>query len=764
MHVSAVGVGKRRLFANDIHGANLFRARMLHHLEVIRAHVQRQFFRRYSPGIRPFGAHGFIAHRFIAGIVVFQTAEIARALYVIVPAHRVAARAGATVVAGHQQQVGERGAGVRAVAVLSDAHRPDDADGRRVADKLGGGGQLIHRKPGNAGGEVQRERRERLAVFVHLVDVRCKKRLVGVAVVKHIARHRRGPDHIGAGANAQVTVGALGHFVTARVDHQQLLPVMFFRGLHARGDHRMVLGSVAADNHNQRRFMQIFNGARVAAITDGAEQPFSGRVLAVARRVIDAVRANDEARDFLRQIGFFVAALTGADKADGLRPVLIADRQQAARHQRQRLVPARLAKPVVLADERCGEAGFIVEEIPGEFALHAGGDAVGGRVGDRLHFQHVAVARPDFKAAPDAAVGADRFGAFDFRLPPVHVHHRNTGNDLRPGGVFDGFHQVYHRALERLLHAGKRPGVRLHGFLKQRVAGANGDAMPATHAAGAGDGVAAVPQHARVRHGVIDAQRLVDFNVLTRLHAAPAQNALIRVVGVKRVGVVFHVGFALIFVALNRDMHVCDGVVQGAVAGVVFADGAVELMFGEQPVHPFMLRRLRVGRAAGDFHALRAFQRTAAHQFALIFHPADIAGLHRLKRGVVTDVRQLYIARRQKIDKRDIRRARQRPPVIKQGTERLLHCASSNVPCQCRRHAPQRIRAASPVGRRSRYSDLKVVTALRLRQARVLRSMYGVNDSRGQGGPVGDKWLSARQLLQFPSLPGITFSYGCLDV
>ncbi|CBA28463.1 unknown protein [Cronobacter turicensis z3032] len=61
------------------------------------------------------------------------------------------------------------------------------------------------------------------------------------------------------------------------------------------------------------------------------------------------------------------------------------------------------------------------------------------------------------------------------------------------------------------------------------------------------------------------------------------------------------------------------------------------------------------------------------------------------------------------------------------------------MPCQCRRYAPQRIRAASPVGRRSRYSDLKVVTALRLRQARVLRSMYGVNDSRGLGGPVADK-------------------------
>ncbi|CCK16318.1 hypothetical protein BN136_2328 [Cronobacter universalis NCTC 9529] len=310
----------------------------------------------------------------------------------------------------------------------------------------------------------------------------------------------------------------------------------------------------------------------------------------------------------------------------------------------------------------------------------------------------MAVARPDFEAAPDAAVGADRFGTFDFRLPPVHVHHRNPGNDLSTRGVFDGFHQIYHRALERLLHAGKRPGVRLHGFLKQGVAGTDGDAMPTAHAAGAGDSLAAVPQHTRVGHGVIDAQRLVDLDVLARLHAAPAQNALVGIVGVKRVGVIFNVGFALVFVALNRNMHIRHGIMQGAVAGIVFADGTVKFMFGEQPVHAFVLRRLRVGRAAGNFHALRAFQRTAAHQLALILHPADIAGLHRLKRGVVTDVRELDIAGRQKIDKRDIRRASQRPPVIKQGTERLLHSASSNVPCQCRERVPQRRRAASPRG------------------------------------------------------------------
>ncbi|CCJ81283.1 hypothetical protein BN134_2024 [Cronobacter dublinensis 1210] len=125
---------------------------------------------------------------------------------------------------------------------------------------------------------------------------------------------------------------------------------------------------------------------------------------------------------------------------------------------------------------------------------------------------------------------------------------------------------------------------------------------------------------------------------------------------------------------------------------------------------------------------------------------------------------QLQATCGQKINQGDVCLASHWPPVIKQGTERLTHHASSDSPCQGCERVPQRIRAASPLGRHPCYSDLKVVTPPGLRQVRMLRSMYAVNDKTGAERRAADNWLVARGLLQFTRLPGITFTYGCLDV
>ena len=59
-----------------------------------------------------------------------------------------------------------------------------------------------------------------------------------------------------------------------------------------------------------------------------------------------------------------------------------------------------------------GEAVGGVDVSPGELALDAGGDAVGGAVRG-LDLEDVAVACPDVEAAADGAVGADGLGALD---------------------------------------------------------------------------------------------------------------------------------------------------------------------------------------------------------------------------------------------------------------------------------------------------------------------------------------------------------------
>ena len=139
-------------------------------------------------------------------------------------------------------------------------------------------------------------------------------------------------------------------------------------------------------------------------------------------------------------------------------------------------------------------------------------------------------------------------------------------------------------------------------------------------------------------HVEVDGQRLVDLDVLAGLDTAATENALVGIVGVEGVGMILVVRLALEFVALDRRIDLRIGVVQRAVAGVVLAQRAVQLVLGHQPIHAFLARGLGLGYLAGDFEPVARFQRAAAHQLAVDLNPADVAGLRRAQRAVITDV------------------------------------------------------------------------------------------------------------------------------
>ena len=125
-------------------------------------------------------------------------------------------------------------------------------------------------------------------------------------------------------------------------------------------------------------------------------------------------------------------------------------------------------------------------------------------------------------------------------------------------------------------------------------------AMAAAYAARIVNRFAAVPEHARVLHVEVDGQRLVDLDILAGLDTAAAEDALIRIIGVEGVGVVLLIRLALEFVALDGNLHLRIGVVQRAVAGVVLAQRAIQLVLGDQPIHAFFARRLGFGDLTGD--------------------------------------------------------------------------------------------------------------------------------------------------------------------
>ena len=81
------------------------------------------------------------------------------------------------------------------------------------------------------------------------------------------------------------------------------------------------------------------------------------------------------------------------------------------------------------------------------------------------------------------------------------------------------------------------------------------------------------------------------------------------------------------------------GVMNGAVAVVIVAHGAVEHVVAQNAVEGFALRRVRARRACDNVHALRGRHATGSHQFAVNLHHAGIAALDGAKLGVITNVR-----------------------------------------------------------------------------------------------------------------------------
>src|SRR5262245_11095470 len=102
-------------------------------------------------------------------------------------------------------------------------------------------------------------------------------------------------------------------------------------------------------------------------------------------------------------------------------------------------------------------------------------------------------------------------------------------------------------------HATEIAGLTEHRLFDQRVAGTHRYTVTAGYAARAGDLFPAIPENAGMLTLPIDRERLVDLDGLTRLHALAAQNALARVVSVKRIRHVHRIGFRLIRMILVFD-------------------------------------------------------------------------------------------------------------------------------------------------------------------------------------------------------------------
>ncbi len=138
-------------------------------------------------------------------------------------------------------------------------------------------------------------------------------------------------------------------------------------------------------------------------------------------------------------------------------------------------------------------------------------------------------------------------------------------------------------------------------------------------------------------------ERLIHLQVLARFDAAPAQNALPRIVAVERVRIVDFVGLRFERIALVLDIQQFRRVVNRAIAVVVVAHRAVELVVPENAVVGLGLGRF--GFFAGSRHRHSGRNRGGAgpHELAVDFDDAGIASLNRAELRVIANLRQVQL-------------------------------------------------------------------------------------------------------------------------
>jgi hypothetical protein len=136
-----------------------------------------------------------------------------------------------------------------------------------------------------------------------------------------------------------------------------------------------------------------------------------------------------------------------------------------------------------------------------------------------------------------------------------------------------------------------------------------------------------------------DAEGLVYLQVLTGFNAAPAENALLRIVAIKGIAWIDLVGFGLERDVLMFDGEQNRGVVDGAVAVVIVADRAVEQMISEDAIEGITLRCLRPRWPGFDMGAIDSIGSAGSHKLAVHLNHAGIASLDWTKLRMIADLR-----------------------------------------------------------------------------------------------------------------------------
>src|ERR1700740_3148257 len=136
---------------------------------------------------------------------------------------------------------------------------------------------------------------------------------------------------------------------------------------------------------------------------------------------------------------------------------------------------------------------------------------------------------PDIETAADTTISADCLGAANTGFPHFRFDLRDLQNRSVTQFGLNALHNVDHPIQRALWNRGHITRFADHRLFHESVARTDRDAMTARDAARLANRLSPVPQDPRIGIFPANRQRFVDLQILTCFYAAPAKNALVRV-------------------------------------------------------------------------------------------------------------------------------------------------------------------------------------------------------------------------------------------
>ena len=304
-----VRVAHGRVFAHDVHAANLVRVavigqRFVHDLDhgVARLVVQLGAPEVFKPGVC-FG----VAHALVVGVHHRDQARIAGALHVVLAAQRMQTGTGLANLAGDGGQRDQATHVVSTVDVLAHAHAPQNHGtfGGGIGPRDFAQGFCGHAANGGHGlGAVA------LDVGTQGFEVACAlahKGFIHQALFDDGVDHGVEHGHIGVGLELHDAPGVFAQIGHARIG-QHYFGAAFGGVLDPGGGHRVVGGGVGANDDDDFGMLHIVDLVAHSTRAHTFEQGGDAGGVAQAGAVVHVVGAKAGAHQFLEQVGFLVAA------------------------------------------------------------------------------------------------------------------------------------------------------------------------------------------------------------------------------------------------------------------------------------------------------------------------------------------------------------------------------------------------------------------------------------------------------------------------